>query len=141
MNPHIYITKPMQHQFVDRRDERKMGHMMPPRHTRDTVAGDIKTQFHGKAQHDYQVLFSTSILYLSPGPDHHQQQLHDNPSPKCACSIYYRAGVGWSLSRVTGKGMEHTNVLHQENVYIGGQAILRVFRYKELKSCCTPLVV
>jgi pre-mRNA-processing factor 17 len=37
----------------DRRDERKLGHMLPPRHNRDTTAADASSVFHGKAQADY----------------------------------------------------------------------------------------
>jgi len=38
----------------DRRDERKKGHLLPPRHTRDTVAMEAKSTFHGQGQVDYQ---------------------------------------------------------------------------------------
>ncbi len=38
----------------DRRDERKVAHLLPPRHDRDTVASEPSTQFHGKGQKDYQ---------------------------------------------------------------------------------------
>ncbi|KAG5179619.1 WD40-repeat-containing domain protein [Tribonema minus] len=37
----------------DRRDERKMGHLLPPRHDRDTTAAEAKTTFHGKKEADY----------------------------------------------------------------------------------------
>ncbi|CAM9121899.1 unnamed protein product [Discosporangium mesarthrocarpum] len=38
----------------DRRDERKISHLLPPRHNRDTTAPDTKSTFHGKAKQDYQ---------------------------------------------------------------------------------------
>lgn len=37
----------------DRRDERKMGHVLPPRHNRDTTAPTATTVFHGKAERSY----------------------------------------------------------------------------------------
>ncbi|EWM29450.1 pre-mrna-processing factor 17 [Nannochloropsis gaditana] len=39
---------------LDRRDERKVAHLLPPRHDRDTVASEPTTQFHGKGESDYQ---------------------------------------------------------------------------------------
>ncbi|CAM9740855.1 unnamed protein product, partial [Hapterophycus canaliculatus] len=38
----------------DRRDERKISHLLPPRHNRDTESKAARSTFHGKAQHDYQ---------------------------------------------------------------------------------------
>ncbi|CAM9762189.1 unnamed protein product [Ectocarpus fasciculatus] len=38
----------------DRRDERKISHLLPPRHNRDTESKTARSTFHGKAQHDYQ---------------------------------------------------------------------------------------
>lgn len=38
----------------DRRDERKISHLLPPRHNRDTESKSARSTFHGKAQHDYQ---------------------------------------------------------------------------------------
>lgn len=37
----------------DRRDERKISHLLPPRHNRDTESKAARSVFHGKAQHDY----------------------------------------------------------------------------------------
>mmetsp|Transcript_3109 Transcript_3109/g.9085 ORF Transcript_3109/g.9085 Transcript_3109/m.9085 type:complete len:585 (+) Transcript_3109:304-2058(+) len=39
---------------LDRRDERKISHLLPARHDRDTEACEPKTAFHGEAEHDYQ---------------------------------------------------------------------------------------
>ncbi|CAM9868662.1 unnamed protein product [Phaeothamnion confervicola] len=44
-------------EFTDRRDERKIGHLLPPRHDRDTQAPAATTQWHGgnvQKQRDYQ---------------------------------------------------------------------------------------
>lgn len=38
----------------DRRDERKISHLLPPRHNRDTESKSARSTFHGKAQSDYQ---------------------------------------------------------------------------------------
>lgn len=38
----------------DRRDERKVAHLLPPRHDRDTTAMEPTTQYHGKSETDYQ---------------------------------------------------------------------------------------
>lgn len=38
----------------DRRDERKISHLLPPRHNRDTESKTARSTFHGKAQSDYQ---------------------------------------------------------------------------------------
>lgn len=38
----------------DRRDERKISHLLPPRHNRDTESKAAKSTFHGKAKNDYQ---------------------------------------------------------------------------------------
>lgn len=38
----------------DRRDERKISHLLPPRHNRDTESKKARSTFHGKAKHDYQ---------------------------------------------------------------------------------------
>ncbi len=38
----------------DRRDERKVAHLLPPRHDRDTAAKEATSQFHGKGEKDYQ---------------------------------------------------------------------------------------
>ncbi|CAM9646862.1 unnamed protein product [Choristocarpus tenellus] len=38
----------------DRRDERKISHLLPPRHNRDTTAAVTKSTFHGKSLQDYQ---------------------------------------------------------------------------------------
>jgi len=38
----------------DRRDERKISHLMPPRHDRHTTAPDSSTKFHGRQEVDYQ---------------------------------------------------------------------------------------
>jgi pre-mRNA-processing factor 17 len=43
-----------QEEFTDQRDERKVGHLLPPRHSRDTEANEVKSIFHGKKQYDYQ---------------------------------------------------------------------------------------
>ncbi|CAM9434937.1 unnamed protein product [Chrysoparadoxa australica] len=39
---------------IDRRDERKIGHLLPARHDRDTAALKESSQFHGKEETDYQ---------------------------------------------------------------------------------------
>lgn len=38
----------------DRRDERKRGHVLPPRHDRDTMAIPARSDFHGDRERDYQ---------------------------------------------------------------------------------------
>lgn len=38
----------------DRRDERKISHLLPPRHNRDTESKPARSTFHGKKQSDYQ---------------------------------------------------------------------------------------
>mmetsp|Transcript_17762 Transcript_17762/g.26802 ORF Transcript_17762/g.26802 Transcript_17762/m.26802 type:complete len:586 (-) Transcript_17762:194-1951(-) len=38
----------------DRRDERKRGHLLPPRHNRDTQAPEATSVFHGQGERDYQ---------------------------------------------------------------------------------------
>lgn len=38
----------------DRRDERKISHLLPPRHNRDTESKTARSTFHGKKQNDYQ---------------------------------------------------------------------------------------
>lgn len=38
----------------DRRDERKISHLLPPRHNRDTESKTARSTFHGKKQSDYQ---------------------------------------------------------------------------------------
>ena len=43
-----------QNEDFDRRDERKISHLLPARHDRDTVACEARTAFHGEQERDYQ---------------------------------------------------------------------------------------
>ena len=43
-----------QNEDFDRRDERKVAHLLPPRHTRDTKPVDATSEFHGAQETDYQ---------------------------------------------------------------------------------------
>jgi len=41
-------------EFEDRRDERKISHLLPARHDRDSKAAPATSKFHGKSETDYQ---------------------------------------------------------------------------------------
>jgi len=43
-----------QNEDFDRRDERKVAHLLPARHDRDTVASEATSTFHGESLRDYQ---------------------------------------------------------------------------------------
>lgn len=63
----------------DRRDERKLGHILPPRHDRDTVAIEASSEFHGERELDYQ---GRSWLAPAPGLSRRSGGDHDCFIPK-----------------------------------------------------------
>lgn len=68
-----------QDEDFDRRDERKISHLLPPRHDRDTQAVEATTEFHGERQYDYR---GRSWIEVPSGlrPDEHDAFL----PKKCA---------------------------------------------------------
>ncbi|KAJ8610013.1 hypothetical protein CTAYLR_006636 [Chrysophaeum taylorii] len=68
-----------QNEDFDRRDERKLSHLLPPRHDRNTRAVVARSEFHGDREVDYQ---GRSWFEAPPGLRHRVGDEHDCFIPK-----------------------------------------------------------